>query len=136
MTQHSESPTPVEPLLPNINSPADVRTLSREQLEQLSEELREFILHSVAQTGGHLSSNLGTVELTVALHHVFDTPIKVMAIKSSQGDVKRCRGCANWMVFLVFQNVLSPNTIPSVQGIHRPVFQPRLVWRWRRANWA
>ena len=75
MTQHSESPTPVEPLLPNINSPADVRTLSREQLEQLSEELREFILHSVAQTGGHLSSNLGTVELTVALHHVFDTPV-------------------------------------------------------------
>ena len=75
MTQHSESPTPVEPLLPNINSPADVRTLSHEQLEQLSEELREFILHSVAQTGGHLSSNLGTVELTVALHHVFDTPV-------------------------------------------------------------
>ena len=75
MTQHSESPTPVEPLLPNINSPADVRTLSREQLEQLSEELREFILYSVAQTGGHLSSNLGTVELTVALHHVFDTPV-------------------------------------------------------------
>lgn len=62
------------PLLPSINSPADVRALTREQLGQLSDELREFILHSVAQTGGHLSSNLGTVELTIALHHVFDTP--------------------------------------------------------------
>ena len=74
MTQHSEPLTPVEPLLPHIDSPADVRALSREQLGQLSDELREFILHSVAQTGGHLSSNLGTVELTVALHHVFNTP--------------------------------------------------------------
>ena len=62
------------PILPNIASPADVRTLSREQLGQLAEELRAFILNSVAQTGGHLSSNLGTVELTVALHHVFNTP--------------------------------------------------------------
>lgn len=63
------------PVLPSIDSPADVRVLSREQLGQLSDELRAFILHSVAQTGGHLSSNLGTVELTVALHHVFDTPM-------------------------------------------------------------
>ena len=62
------------PILPNIASPADVRTLSREQLGQLAEELRAFILNSVAQTGGHLSSNLGTVELTIALHHVFNTP--------------------------------------------------------------
>ena len=75
MTEHSEQQTPAEPLLPHINTPADVRTLSREQLGQLSDELREFILHSVSQTGGHLSSNLGTVELTVALHHVFDTPV-------------------------------------------------------------
>ena len=62
------------PLLSTVNSPAEVRALSREQLGQLSQELRDFILQSVAQTGGHLSSNLGTVELTVALHHVFNTP--------------------------------------------------------------
>ena len=62
------------PLLSTVNSPADIRAFSREQLGQLSEELRNFILQSVAQTGGHLSSNLGTVELTVALHHVFNTP--------------------------------------------------------------
>lgn len=62
------------PLLNQINDPANVRALSKDQLAQLSVELRAFILQSVSQTGGHLSSNLGTVELTVALHHVFNTP--------------------------------------------------------------
>ena len=62
------------PLLNQINDPASVRALSKDQLAQLSVELRDFILQSVSQTGGHLSSNLGTVELTVALHHVFNTP--------------------------------------------------------------
>ena len=61
-------------LLQSINSPADMRRLSRVELKQLAIELRDFLLQSVAQTGGHLSSNLGTVELTVALHHVFNTP--------------------------------------------------------------
>ena len=62
------------PLLDAIADPADLRRLSREQLPALAEELRTFLLDSVARTGGHLSSNLGTVELTVALHYVFDTP--------------------------------------------------------------
>jgi 1-deoxy-D-xylulose-5-phosphate synthase len=62
------------PLLATINSPADLRRLSRNELKQLAFELRDFVLQSVSQTGGHLSSNLGTVELTIALHHVFDTP--------------------------------------------------------------
>ncbi len=62
------------PLLPTIQSPFDVRRLSMPELRQLAKELRDFVLHSVSQTGGHLSSNLGTVELTVALHHVFNTP--------------------------------------------------------------
>jgi len=61
-------------LLHSIDSPADMRGLSRLELKQLAAELREFLLHSVSQTGGHLSSNLGTVELTIALHHVFNTP--------------------------------------------------------------
>jgi len=61
-------------LLPNINSPADVRKLSRLELKQLAAELRDYVLNSVSKTGGHLSSNLGTVELTIALHYVFDTP--------------------------------------------------------------
>jgi 1-deoxy-D-xylulose-5-phosphate synthase len=62
------------PLLETINSPADLRLLPRAQLKTLADELRNYVLHSVSQTGGHLSSNLGTVELTVALHYVFNTP--------------------------------------------------------------
>lgn len=61
-------------LLSTINSPADLRALPRQQLGALADELRSYLLHSVAKTGGHLSSNLGTVELTVALHYVFNTP--------------------------------------------------------------
>jgi len=61
-------------LLETINDPADIRHLSRPQLKQLADELRAFVIKSVAQTGGHLSSNLGTVELTIALHNVFNTP--------------------------------------------------------------
>ncbi|MER1967006.1 1-deoxy-D-xylulose-5-phosphate synthase [Castellaniella sp. GW247-6E4] len=61
-------------LLEQIASPADVRRLDRRELKALASELRAFVLESVSRTGGHLSSNLGTVELTLALHHVFDTP--------------------------------------------------------------
>ncbi|MBY0339992.1 MAG: 1-deoxy-D-xylulose-5-phosphate synthase [Rhodocyclaceae bacterium] len=62
------------PLLDTINSPADLRGLSRDLLPRLADELRAFLLDSVAKTGGHLSSNLGTVELTIALHYVYNTP--------------------------------------------------------------
>ncbi len=61
-------------LLSTIESPADLRRLSRTQLRPLADELRDHVLQSVSKTGGHLSSNLGTVELTVALHYVFNTP--------------------------------------------------------------
>jgi 1-deoxy-D-xylulose-5-phosphate synthase len=61
-------------MLNTINSPADLRQLPRTQLKPLADELRAFILDSVSKTGGHLSSNLGTVELTIALHYVFNTP--------------------------------------------------------------
>jgi 1-deoxy-D-xylulose-5-phosphate synthase len=61
-------------LLQAINDPADLRKLPRAQLKPLADELRAFVLDSVSRTGGHLSSNLGTVELTIALHYVFNTP--------------------------------------------------------------
>ncbi|HEY0884508.1 MAG TPA: 1-deoxy-D-xylulose-5-phosphate synthase [Ramlibacter sp.] len=61
-------------LLQAINDPADLRKLPRTQLKALADELRAFVLDSVSRTGGHLSSNLGTVELTIALHYVFNTP--------------------------------------------------------------
>jgi len=62
------------PLLDTIHDPADLRKLDRKQLPQLNDELRAFLIESVSKTGGHLSSNLGTVELTIALHYVFNTP--------------------------------------------------------------
>jgi 1-deoxy-D-xylulose-5-phosphate synthase len=61
-------------LLKTIDSPADLRRLPRGELQKLADELRAFVLESVSKTGGHLGSNLGTVELTVALHYVFNTP--------------------------------------------------------------
>ena len=62
------------PLLDKINSPLQLRQLDRKQLVQLAQELRLFLIGSVAKTGGHLASNLGVVELTIALHYVFNTP--------------------------------------------------------------
>ncbi len=62
------------PLLDTINDPSNLRELERNELVQLANELRNFLIESVSKTGGHLSSNLGTVELTVALHYVFNTP--------------------------------------------------------------
>ena len=61
-------------LLKKINQPSDLRRLPRNQLRALADELRNFVIDSVSKTGGHLSSNLGTVELTIALHYVFNTP--------------------------------------------------------------
>ncbi len=64
----------MDTILENINGPEDVKKLTTEQLEQLCREIRTFLVKSVSVTGGHLASNLGTVELTVALHKIFDLP--------------------------------------------------------------
>ena len=66
--------TTMNKLLSHIDSPADLRRLPRHDLQRVASELREFVLNAVSQTGGHLGSNLGTVELTIALHYVFNTP--------------------------------------------------------------
>ncbi len=71
-------PNSTTPLLDTIHNPADTRTLSEDQLRQLAEELRAETIDAVAQTGGHLGAGLGVVELTVALHHVFDTPDDIL----------------------------------------------------------
>ena len=62
------------PLLERIDSPADLRALERSELPALADELRAYLIESVSRTGGHLSSNLGTVELSIALHYIYDTP--------------------------------------------------------------
>ena len=61
-------------LLDSINQPADLKQLNEKQVEQLCEEIRSFLLKNISKTGGHLASNLGMVELTVALHRVLETP--------------------------------------------------------------
>ena len=61
-------------ILPRIETPADLRSLSQEELTELAGEIRAFIVESVTTTGGHLGSNLGVVELTLALHRVFESP--------------------------------------------------------------
>ena len=68
------TPRPVTPLLDSIGSPADLKALKPEELVQLAQEVREEMIDAVSTTGGHLGAGLGVVELTVALHHVFDTP--------------------------------------------------------------
>ena len=65
---------PPYPLLDTIDDPSRLRELSVEELAQLADELRDFLIQTVSETGGHLSAGLGTVELTLALHHVFNTP--------------------------------------------------------------
>ena len=66
--------SPVSGLLSTLHSPQDLRALAPDQLEQLSAEIRSFLVHNVSQTGGHLGPNLGVVELTIALHRVFESP--------------------------------------------------------------
>ena len=61
-------------ILNNVNFPADIKNLSNQELKTLSKELRQEMIEAVSQTGGHLGAGLGVVELTVALHHIFNTP--------------------------------------------------------------
>ncbi|MCB1702415.1 MAG: 1-deoxy-D-xylulose-5-phosphate synthase, partial [Halioglobus sp.] len=65
---------PATPLLDAIDQGASVRTLTMAQLKQLTRELRSYLLYSVGQSGGHFGAGLGVVELTVALHHIYNTP--------------------------------------------------------------
>ena len=65
-------------ILQSIETPADIKDLSHEQLLEVAEEIRSFIIDSVTTTGGHLGSNLGAVELTLAMHRVFDSPRDVI----------------------------------------------------------
>src|SRR5215469_9645609 len=69
---------PDTPLLDTVHRPADIRGLSIPQLRQLADELRVETIDAVSKTGGHLGAGLGVVELTVALHHVFDTPKDIL----------------------------------------------------------
>ncbi len=69
-----DRPLPHTPLLDLVDDPARLRELSPDQLPELAQQLRDFMIHSVGKTGGHLASSLGVVELTIALHYIYDTP--------------------------------------------------------------
>src|SRR3982074_472606 len=73
-TSASSETTTATRLLDGIRSPADIKTLNEEELPQLAQEVREELIKVLSQTGGHLGPNLGVVELTIALHRVFETP--------------------------------------------------------------
>lgn len=98
-------------LLEKIESPQDIKNLSVKELENLSDEIRQEIVSVVSKNGGHLSPNLGVVELTVALHKVFDSPrirlflmlgINAMHIKCLQADISRWILCVKRADFQVF----------------------------------
>src|SRR6187399_574229 len=74
MTKKSQMEITPGPLLQSIDSPADLKKLSREQLQKVSDELRQYIIDTVSVHGGHFAASLGVVELSVALHYVFNTP--------------------------------------------------------------
>ena len=74
MLDHIPTNRPATPLLDSVNLPADLRKLPEDELETLADELRQFLLYTVGKTGGHFGAGLGVVELTIALHYVFDTP--------------------------------------------------------------
>ena len=71
-----EIPTqkPITPLLDSVNLPSDIRSFSLVELQNLANEIREFLLYSVGQSGGHLGGGLGVIELTIILHYIFNTP--------------------------------------------------------------
>src|SRR5215203_1978135 len=79
-----------KPLLPHIQSPADVKALDEKDLSRLADEVRQELIRVLSQTGGHLGPNLGVVELTIALHRVFDTPRdRIVMDVSHQGYVHK-----------------------------------------------
>ena len=65
---------PKTPLLDSVSYPSELRKLSKQDLKQLADELREFLIYSVSKSGGHFGAGLGVIELTLALHYIFNTP--------------------------------------------------------------
>src|SRR5437773_9906386 len=110
-------------LLAEINSPSDLKRLNQQQLAQLAAEVRAFLVDHIAKTGGHLSPNLGVVELTFALHRVFDSPKDAIVWDTGhQADVhKLVTGRAGEYARLRHAGVLSG--YPSRQGSEHDLVQ-------------
>ena len=126
------------PLLDSINLPSDIRHFSFDQLVQLSDELRHETIRTVSLTGGHLGASLGVVELTVAIHHIFDTPNdrliwdvghQCYPHKILTGRRKLMNTKGKVVVFLDSLNAQRVNMIHLVLHTHQLQFQ--LVWEWQ-----
>ena len=125
-------------LLDSINQPRDLKQLNEQQVKQLCAEIRQFLLENISKTGGHLASNLGVVELTVALHRVLDTPQdkivfdvghqcythKILTGRRGQFD-----SCASSTGFPVSRTRTRVSTMHSLPGTETRRFRLRSAWR-------
>jgi deoxyxylulose-5-phosphate synthase len=125
------------PLLDLVKTPADLRRLESGQLRQLADELRTETVDAVAVTGGHLGAGLGVVELTVAIHYVFDTPSdrliwdvghQAYPHKILTGRRDRMPRFGRSAASAVFRGATRANTTPSARRIRRPRSPPRWAW--------
>ena len=131
------------PLLDTVDVPADIRRLKTDQLRQLADELRQETISAVSVTGGHLGAGLGVVELTVALHYVFDTPRdrllwdvghQAYPHKIVTGRRSRIRTCARKTACRASRGAARASTTRSARPIPRPRSRPGWAWRWRATS--
>ena len=132
------STTSKTPLLDTIKIPADLRSLQPAQMKQVADELRAEVIDAVSVTGGHLGAGLGVVELTVAIHYLFDTPDdrliwdvghQCYPHKILTGRRDRIRTLRRAAGFRALPSGPSPNMTRSVPGTARPRSRPGLAWR-------
>ena len=143
--QNSTSSAPAVRPAEDHNYLCELRGLDAKQLQQLAQELRAFLLDSVSQTGGHLSSNLGTVELTIALHYVFDTPHdrivwdvghQTYGHKVLTGRREQMNRMRMWQGLSGFPSRARARMTPSALRIRAPPSAPLSAWRWRPSSRA
>jgi 1-deoxy-D-xylulose-5-phosphate synthase len=129
---------PVTPLLDRVSIPSDLRNYSADQLKRLADELRDETIDAVSVTGGHLGASLGVVELTVAVHAIFDTPHdrliwdvghQAYPHKILTGRRDRIRTLRQGGGFPASRSGAKANTTPLARRILRPAFLPALAWR-------
>ena len=128
-------------ILDSIKSPADLRDINARDLQQVADELRAETINAVAVTGGHLGASLGVIELTVALHYIFDTPNdkliwdvghQAYPHKILTGRRDRIRTLAHRRRLVrISPSAPRANTTLSARRIPRPRYPPDWAWRWR-----
>jgi len=128
------------PLLDQIDIPADLRRLPEHDLRQLADELRAELIDAVSITGGHFGASLGVVELTVALHYVFDTPrdrlIWDVGHQAYPHKILTGRRDRRAAACLVLPNARKANTTRSAPRTPRPRSPQPSAWRWRATSAA